>query len=1061
MTMSDQASVRVAVRVRPLLEHELTEGAQLCFTFDHVLLPETSTQATVFDQCVKPILAGCFDGFNATVFAYGQTGSGKTHTMGTSFESSVIPRVMEYLYSRAAEENAKQDESSPPLITMTCSYLELYRDEVRDLLKSTGDSLALREDATGTVFVAGLHEEKVATLQDMAACLRQGATARATGGTKMNAQSSRSHSVFNITIEYTGYRRSTLRLGKRLHEGIAINSGLLALGNVISVLGDEKKRQSVHVYSKLTRLLQSSLGGNSRTLMIACISPADSNFDETINCLRYANRARNIQNKTVQNCDAESAEVMRLRTQVQTLQRLLVKTRARNKEGITGSSTSDESDYHLLQNNGTFKTNKTAAQIDEMQAELELLRWKLSFCSDRGDFNGPDSIGQMKSNEGNGECEDIIYDENEESENAREERRKANELHEKEQKTIAEHNTSKGKQTLDNKTKKTAEEKRTRAALVASMKSLQKDVSTLTEQKKKLHEKLTKLSDKQEVKQKQLRCRYKQQLAALEKKLTTVKNKAETQQKLLRRKEKEAASALKSREQIEALKRQRVQLIRKQKEIARRHREESKARETRLKQLQKQGREQSHKVAKLERQQSKNTAALRQKTAEAAATRKRLRKVHEMQVNAKQARQRQANTKRKINISGPNGVQEHLSKMLSAEVAGKQLRPRLNAATERRKEISLQIASAQGALQRAELSLGKRRIELSKARDLTNANKDNKKATERLQKLRDAKEGLQIKITSLQSQILELDDRKSNAMLSSRWGPVSRTVRHTQQALKFLFQTAVSAQVNAVSADLEEASRVRAVERERRKLERAKLILQRKMRNIYKIRQKRKRGHKRKTSDLENIDKDDKTNQSKRRQSNDTIPSKRPRLSSKSTGSLGRANRVTVRNRSSDQKEKRNSFSELEDDSGSDMDWSEIEGDVSEYDPETGDDACDDDSDFDGGKVRRRRRGSAGTRSSHGAYGSTANVTDDFSSSSDVDIDTSLDLASRLKRKGLSNFHSSLGTSSLSDNNQTRNHVAIPSTKDGNGINEWIQNLKRLSDGSIDKSDKSVTCTFS
>lgn len=303
MTMSDQASVRVAVRVRPLLEHELTEGAQLCvegvpnepalllgakkkFTFDHVLLPETSTQATVFDQCVKPILAGCFDGFNATVFAYGQTGSGKTHTMGTSFESSgrndsatlgkdagVIPRVMEYLYSRAAEENAKQDESSPPLITMTCSYLELYRDEVRDLLKSTGDSLALREDATGTVFVAGLHEEKVATLQDMAACLRQGATARATGGTKMNAQSSRSHSVFNITIECaattesnssgdTGYRRSTLRLvdlagserskrtgaeGKRLHEGIAINSGLLALGNVISVLGDEKKRQSVHV----------------------------------------------------------------------------------------------------------------------------------------------------------------------------------------------------------------------------------------------------------------------------------------------------------------------------------------------------------------------------------------------------------------------------------------------------------------------------------------------------------------------------------------------------------------------------------------------------------------------------------------------------------------------------------------------------------------------------------------------------------------------------------------------------------------------------------------------
>ncbi len=413
------ASVAVCVRVRPLLPFELADGAINCvdanfrdrtvvmgngskkFSFDHVLTPQQS-QREMYDKTVKPLLSGCFEGYNATVFAYGQTGSGKTFTMGTAFGSlsvvssslsssgeensattgittkaadpvigkseGMIPRVMVDLFKTMRAHNEKAEaEGETNFISMSCSYLELYQEQVLDLLKPTGQSLDLREDAHKNVFVAGLHEEKVATLAEMAACLSRGATHRTTGGTKMNSVSSRSHAVFNITIERaaaaegkddndSGFRRCTLRLvdlagserakrtaaaGKRMAEGISINSGLLALGNVISVLGDEKRRGGPNVHvpyrdSKLTRLLQSSLGGNSRTLMIACISPADSNFDETVNCLRYANRARNIKNKAVQNRDPASAEVLRLRAQLQTLQRLLLKSRECVGDGSGG-----------------------------------------------------------------------------------------------------------------------------------------------------------------------------------------------------------------------------------------------------------------------------------------------------------------------------------------------------------------------------------------------------------------------------------------------------------------------------------------------------------------------------------------------------------------------------------------------------------------------------------------------------------------------------------------------------------------------------------------------------
>ena len=225
-------------------------------------------------------------------------------------------------------------------------------------MRQTPKICTLREDAGGAVLVANLEEFKVASAGEMLAQLSAGSAHRAVGSTCMNATSSRSHAVFSIVmhsvrlggadadgegaggeaeafvsrlhlVDLAGSERAkrTKAEGARLKEGININKGLLALGNVISALSDEEKRlQGAHVPyrdSKLTRMLQDSLGGNSRTLMIACVSPADSNFEETVNTLKYANRAKAIKNKAVVNREGPSAEVAALRAQVQALEAML------------------------------------------------------------------------------------------------------------------------------------------------------------------------------------------------------------------------------------------------------------------------------------------------------------------------------------------------------------------------------------------------------------------------------------------------------------------------------------------------------------------------------------------------------------------------------------------------------------------------------------------------------------------------------------------------------------------------------------------------------------------
>ncbi|KAI3938349.1 hypothetical protein MKW98_015248 [Papaver atlanticum] len=364
----EDCSVKVAVHIRPLIGDECSQGCQDCvavvpgkpqvqvsshsFTFDHVYGNKGSPSSVMFEECVAPLVDGLFQGYNATVLAYGQTGSGKTYTMGTGFkdgsDTGLIPQVMNSLFSKI--ETSKHEIE----FQLHVSFIEILKEEVRDLLDNSPvkQPIQIRETSTGVITLAGSTEVGVRTLKEMAACLEQGSLNRATGSTNMNNQSSRSHAIFTITLEQmrrpdssakeymngeflcaklhlvdlAGSERAkrTGSDGVRFKEGVHINRGLLALGNVISALGDEKKRKDgAHVPyrdSKLTRLLQDSLGGNSRTVMIACISPADINVEETLNTLKYANRARNIKNKPIVNRDSISNEMQKMRQQLEYLQ---------------------------------------------------------------------------------------------------------------------------------------------------------------------------------------------------------------------------------------------------------------------------------------------------------------------------------------------------------------------------------------------------------------------------------------------------------------------------------------------------------------------------------------------------------------------------------------------------------------------------------------------------------------------------------------------------------------------------------------------------------------------
>lgn len=291
------------------------------FHFDR-LFDQQTLQQQVYNNTTRPLLDSVLDGYNATVFAYGATGCGKTHTIsGTNNQPGIIYLTSAELFNRIAV--LKQTKK----VDVSLSYLEIYNETIRDLLNPETESklLTIREDSNQRISVRNLSNHKLSGVDEIMELIIKGNYNRTVNSTAANLTSSRSHAVLQINIDQkdkssnlkeqhycatlsiidlAGSERAsaTKNIGKLLNEGANINRSLLALGNCINALCDPKKRNHIpYRDSKLTRLLKFSLGGNCKTVMIVCISPSSQHYDETLNTLKYANRAKEIKTKITRN----------------------------------------------------------------------------------------------------------------------------------------------------------------------------------------------------------------------------------------------------------------------------------------------------------------------------------------------------------------------------------------------------------------------------------------------------------------------------------------------------------------------------------------------------------------------------------------------------------------------------------------------------------------------------------------------------------------------------------------------------------------------------------------
>lgn len=290
-----------------------------------------SAQTDIFDFSIRPTVDDILNGYNGTVFAYGQTGAGKSYTMmGSDIDDDdgkgIIPRITEQIF-----ENILTSPSNIEY-TVRVSYMEIYMERIRDLLVPQNDNLPVHEEKSRGVYVKGLLEVYVSSVQEVYEVMRRGGTARAVAATNMNQESSRSHSIFVITVTQknleTGSAKSgqlflvdlagsekvgkTGASGQTLEEAKKINKSLSALGMVINALTDGKSTHIPYRDSKLTRILQESLGGNSRTTLIVNASPSSFNDAETISTLRFGVRAKAIKNKAKVNAELSPTELKQL-----------------------------------------------------------------------------------------------------------------------------------------------------------------------------------------------------------------------------------------------------------------------------------------------------------------------------------------------------------------------------------------------------------------------------------------------------------------------------------------------------------------------------------------------------------------------------------------------------------------------------------------------------------------------------------------------------------------------------------------------------------------------------
>ncbi|KAL7638809.1 UNVERIFIED_CONTAM: hypothetical protein RMT77_010343 [Armadillidium vulgare] len=406
----DSDKVKVVVRIRPLSDREIqsnfksviiTDELNCClfianpngqdgeppkvFTFDAVFGAD-SKQMDVYNLAARPIVENVLEGYNGTIFAYGQTGTGKTFTMegvrSVPELKGIIPNSFAHIFGHIAK--AEDDKK----FLVRVSYLEIYNEEVRDLIRQDQSvRLEVKERPDVGVYVKDLITHVVHNADEMDKIMNLGNKNRAIGSTNMNTHSSRSHAIFTITIECSEQgidKKQHLRVGKlhlvdlagserqsktgatgiRLKEASKINLSLSTLGNVISALVDGRSTHIPYRNSKLTRLLQDSLGGNSKTLMCANVGPAEYNYDESISTLRYANRAKNICNKAKINEDPKDALLRKLQEEIKLLRGEL-KDETDEEEETSGDEAAE----------GTTEKKKKKKKLKE--EEVEEIRRKI------------------------------------------------------------------------------------------------------------------------------------------------------------------------------------------------------------------------------------------------------------------------------------------------------------------------------------------------------------------------------------------------------------------------------------------------------------------------------------------------------------------------------------------------------------------------------------------------------------------------------------------------------------------------------------------------------------
>uniref|UniRef100_A0A061S1E0 Kinesin-like protein n=3 Tax=Tetraselmis sp. GSL018 TaxID=582737 RepID=A0A061S1E0_9CHLO len=439
-----QDAIVVCTRFRPINAAEVSRGSEEAvrlhgdgmgvtamqgndrqehtFTFDRCFGPETP-QMEVYDHTCRPIVNDVLEGYYGTVFAYGQTGSGKTYTMegvqGDEERKGIIPRAVEHLFDEVQRCSDNEE------VTISASFVEIYLEKIRDLLDRSKHkaNLEVRVDVNRGVYIDGAQEHIVSSDAHLLSVLESGSKIRHVSATGMNLESSRSHAIFMVTISKKNTKDLSIKTGKlflvdlagsemvcktgargeQLEEAKNINKSLSALGNVIKALTDGKSSYIPYRDSKLTRILQDSLGGTSRACLICACSPASWNVQESISTLRFGTRAKYIKNKPKRHVGyggthadellaARQEEIDKLRAQIQDMkasstanQRII--TRYQRKYGdlrpVPSGCTPDEVDGPSVNMNefldlANERSNKLQGQVSAIHKEASLARHALA-----------------------------------------------------------------------------------------------------------------------------------------------------------------------------------------------------------------------------------------------------------------------------------------------------------------------------------------------------------------------------------------------------------------------------------------------------------------------------------------------------------------------------------------------------------------------------------------------------------------------------------------------------------------------------------------------------------